>query len=313
MIKVSKVGPGGLSRRSFLTGTLTSGVLWSVCEPLPLEQVDRCRLQEPVFYFAVKWGMIREELSIMDKFRLLKDLGYDGVHIDDPFRVPAEEARRAAERTGIIIHGVVDPTHWSIRLSDPRVEVREQALRDLRRCIELAYAYGGSDVLLVPGHGADGTEQEVAQRAAEQIQKALPLAAKLGIRILIENVWNRFLYDHDGPADQSAKRLAAFVDRLNSPWVGVFFDVGNHRKYGKPSQWVRELGSRIVKLDIKDYDTRTDRWVEIGEGTVDWDEVRQALAELNFHGWATAEVGGGDRKRLAVIREQMEKVLRGKA
>ena len=305
-----------MDRRNFLRCGVVGSVIWSVTEatvPAQAESTSGPKNHlppgKPVIYTAVKWSMIREKLSIEDKFRLLKDLGFDGVHIDDPFHVDPRVAVRAAEKTGIMIHGVVDPTHWRYRLSDPNPAIRERALHDLLRCIELSHAYGGNGVLLVPGHGKDGPEEVVAQRALEQIQKALPLAAKLGVRILIENVWNHFLYDHNGPANQSARRLVEFIDRANSPWVGSFFDIGNHRKYGVPSQWIRELGLRIVKLDVKDYDTRTQKWAEIGEGTVDWENVRIELAKLNFHGWATAEVGGGDRKRLAKIREQMRKVL----
>lgn len=311
MKKSSLVQGSKINRRSFIKNGIGSLALISITKFSLNGQGEQpaSTLSKPVIYYALKWGMIREELGIEDKFKMLKDIGYDGVHIDDPFNVDPIQARRAAEKTGIIIHGVVDPTHWQIRLSDPNPTVRERALNDLIRCIRLAYEFGGSDVLLVPGHGQDGTQEEVASRAIEQIQKALPIAAKLGIRILIENVWNSFLYIHDGPANQTAEQLAAFVDRINSPWVGVFFDVGNHRKYGVPSQWIKQLGNRIVKLDIKDYDTRTDRWVDIGEGTVDWENVKEALAQINFHGWATAEVGGGDRKRLVRILEQMKRVL----
>ena len=51
--------------------------------------------------------------------------------------------------------------------------------------------------------------------------------------------------------------------------------------------------------------------VDIGEGTVDWPEVCKALGEINFHGWVTAEVGGGDRARLKKIKEQMDQVFSG--
>ena len=93
------------------------------------------------------------------------------------------------------------------------------------------------------------------------------------------------------------------------PWVGSYFDIGNHRKYATPSQWIRQLGRRIVKLDVKDFNHQTNQWAEIGEGTVDWDNVRAELAKINYCGWATAEVGGGDRKRLKTIKEQMDRVL----
>lgn len=265
-----------------------------------------------VVYKSLKFGMFNEKgLSILDKFKILKDLGYDGVELDSPGGQNKKECRDASEKTGLIIDGVVDSTHWQIRLSAKDAATRERGLKDLLTAIEECHYCGGTSVLLVAGHGQDGTQEEVAARSAEQIQKALPLAAKLGVFILIENVWNHFTYDHNGPGDQTADAYAAFIDRCNSPWVGAQYDIGNHRKYGVPSQWLKTLGHRAVKLDAKDFNHTTNQWADIGEGTVDWDNVRAELAKLNFHGYAAAEVGGGDRNRMKVVKEQMDKVFGG--
>ncbi|MCP4451502.1 MAG: sugar phosphate isomerase/epimerase, partial [Planctomycetes bacterium] len=40
-----------------------------------------------------------------------------------------------------------------------------------------------------------------------------------------------------------------------------------------------------------------------------WHDVRQALKDIGFSGWATAEVGGGDLKRLTQVRKQMQKAF----
>lgn len=304
------------NRRSFLksaaagAGTVL-GAAWA--GPAPAAAADKpvpaTAAGRPKFFKSVKWGMINEKLSVEDKFKLLQDLGFDGAELDSPGGVDKEAAIEASHKTGLPIHGVVDSTHWRIRLSDPNPEVRARGLRDLQTAIRDSHRCGGSAVLLVPGHGQDGTHAEVAARSLEQIQKAIPLAAKLGVRILIENVWNHFCYQHDGPGDQSADQLVAFIDAANSPWVGSYFDIGNHRKYTAPSKWIRQLGHRIVKVDVKDFNHHTNKWADIGEGTVDWDNVRTELGRLNFCGWATAEVGGGDRKRLAQIKAQMDRVL----
>ena len=39
------------------------------------------------------------------------------------------------------------------------------------------------------------------------------------------------------------------------------------------------------------------------------EKVRAALGAVGFTGWATAEVGGGDVRRLTTVREQMQKAL----
>lgn len=260
---------------------------------------------------SLKIGMVNVPGNLNEKFKVVKDCGFDGIEFNSPDKFNLEEALEASDKVGLPIHGVVNSTHWSIRLSDPDPEVRAKGLESLQTAIRDSYALGGSSVLLVPGRVSDPekeNQQQVWDRSIEQIQKALPLASKLGVHILIENVWNGFCYIHDGPNDQTADKLAEYIDTINSPWVGSYFDIGNHQKYGKPAQWIRTLGRRIVKLDVKDWGVNNG-FSKIGEGDVDWSDVRAALAEINFYGWSTAEVKGGDAKRLAEVARNMDRVL----
>ncbi|MDB4537304.1 sugar phosphate isomerase/epimerase, partial [Akkermansiaceae bacterium] len=185
-------------------------------------------------------------------------------------------------------------------------------LTGLKTCISESHALGGSSVLLVPGVvGKDVTHQQAWDRSIEGIKQALPLAARLGIHILIENVWNGMFYDPKGPNTQSAEQLAKYLDEINSPWVGSYFDIGNHQRFGKPAEWIRTLGKRIVKLDVKDWGVKGG-FGKIGEGDVDWPAVRSALRDINYTGWATAEVGGGKKERLAEVLKNMQTHLLGK-
>jgi L-ribulose-5-phosphate 3-epimerase len=258
-------------------------------------------------YKTLKIGMVNLPGSLTDKFTVLKEVGFDGVEMDSP-GMDVEATRRAIAESGLPVDGTVCSTHWNVRHSDPNPETRAKALADLQKAIRDTHAVGGHTVLLVVGHGNDGSEREVWDRSIANIRLALPLAAKLGIYIAVENVWNHFLYQHDGPDDQSAEPLRDYIDELNSPWVGVQFDIGNHQKYSKPAQWIHTLGRRIVKLDAKDWGVEAG-WAKIGEGDVDWPAVRQALLDIGFSGWAAAEVAGGGRERLAEISRNMDRVF----
>jgi hexulose-6-phosphate isomerase len=258
-------------------------------------------------YKTLKIGMVDLPGSLTDKFKVLKEVGFDGVEMDAP-GMNVEATRAAIAESGLPVDGTVCSTHWNVRHSDPNPATRAKALADLETALRDTHAVGGHTVLLVVGHGKDGTEREVWDRSVANIRLALPLAARLGVYIAIENVWNHFLYQHDGPADQTADKLRDYVDELNSPWVGVQFDIGNHQKYGKPAEWVRTLGRRIVKLDVKDWGIKAD-WARIGDGDVDWPAVRQALLEIGYTGWAAAEVEGGGRDQLQDISQRMDRVL----
>jgi len=249
---------------------------------------------------------------LTEKFKLLKEVGFEGIDIDSPQNV--DEVRRARDESGLVVHGVVDYVHWKQALSDPDPEVRAQGVAVLKQCLTDCKAYGGTSVLLVPAVvKKDVSYAEAYTRSQAEIKKVLPVAEELGIKILLENVWNNFLL--------SPLETARYIDELESPWVGSYFDVGNVVRYGWPEHWIRILGSRIGKLDIKEYDRKiaNDSGVykgfsaELGDAAdgCDWPAVLTALKEIGYSGWATAEVRGGDKNRLVEISQRMDTIFTG--
>lgn len=241
---------------------------------------------------AVKYHMVTDDSSVRDKFEMLKDLGFDGVEIRTRDKVDRTDALRASEATGLPIHGVINS-------SDP----------DIKSAVELAKYFGGTSVLIVVPTDAKGSYLANYKQRQDIIRRAIPTAEKHGIKILIENVWASFLNE--------PLSMARFVDELESPMVGVYFDVGNNIRWGYAGHWIEVLGKRIGKLDIKEYDRKLQNSeglragfnTEIGEGSVDWQRVRSELKKIHYTGWATAEVKGGGRERLADIARRMNNVL----
>jgi hexulose-6-phosphate isomerase len=259
---------------------------------------------------AVKFGMVHGDATIGEKFAILKELGYDGVELDSPGNFDHDDVLAARDATGLTIHGVVCSEHWRSPLSHSDASVRERCLQALMTAIRDAKLLGGTTVLLVPAVVNKEISYDAAwERSVAEIRNALPLAKELGVQILFENVWNSFLL--------SPLEAARYVDAFESDSVGWYFDVGNIVNYGWPEQWVRILGKRIVKLDIKEFSRkkRDDEGLwrgfdsHIGEGDCDWPAVMAALDEIGFQGWATAEVGGGDRERLADIAGRMDRIF----
>lgn len=298
------------SRRRFIStvagssAVVAAASLFSRSESVAQEA--ETQRQDPVVLRSVKWGMIQTEGNVLDKFQLCKELGYDGMELISPTKLSAEKIRAASESTGMPVHGLVDMKHWEVRLSSPDSAVRQRGQQFLDQAIRDAKAFGGDTVLLVPGKvaGDDETHDHVWNRSIVEIRKSIPLAARLGVRILIENVWNGFCETPD--------QLKDYVDEIGSPWVGVYFDIGNARKFAPSEQWIETLGSRIVKLDIKDWSKdwpKNSGFCKIGDGDVDWKAVNESLAKIGFSGWSTAEVQGGDRDRLVDIAQRMDRVL----
>lgn len=257
---------------------------------------------------TLKHGMVQGSGSVIDKFRAAKEAGFDGIELDSP-GIDIDATRKAIAETELPVDGSVCSTHWKITHTSPDAAVRAQALADLMTALKQTHAVGGHTVLLVVGVGKDGPEQEIWSRAVNNIRQAIPLAARLGVTIAIENVWNEFLYQHNGPNNQTADKFVKFVDEFNSPFVGMQFDIGNHWKYGDPAAWIRALGKRIVKLDIKGFSRATDKFSDITEDDIDWADVRMSLDDISFEGWVAAEVNGGNLARLKKVAQQMDDAL----
>ncbi len=283
-----------IDRRTFLHSTLATTAA--------LAAGAAAEEKKPKLKLAVKYTMIQIKGSIEEKFELIKSLGFQGVEVDSPNNIDKDEAVKARDKTGIVIHGVIDSVHWQDTLSHPDEKVRAKGLAALRGALYDAKIYGADTVLLVPGVvNKEVTYEQCWQRSSEEVRKAIPTAEKNNVKIAIEVVWNNFLTTPD--------QLVEYVDQFKTPYVGAYFDCSNMIKYGvKSGDWIRKLGKRMLKFDFKGY-SKSKQWVPIGEGDEDWPDVLKALAEVGYNGWATAEVRGGGRKELQDVAERMKRVL----
>jgi len=314
-------GTSSLSRRSVLA--LGAGSVAAVVSGAPAAHAAEASGSGIVtppegkrILLSCKLGMIPKELSGKklsgtDRLRMAGEAGFDGVDFDQAGEFTAEQVREAVRESGVFVHNAINHAHWSQRLTSAKEEERARGRANIEHCIRVSHAAGGSGVLIVVGRGGDGPTDVIEQRAREEIKKMLPLAASLGQMILFENVWNQMMYEHNAPPEQGAERFVQFVDSFNSPWVGMYYDIGNHWKYGQPGEWIRTFGHRCVKLDVKGFSRAKNKFVDITSADDDlpWDQVRKALDDIGFTGWATAEVGGGNVERLTLVREQMEKAF----
>lgn len=257
---------------------------------------------------TLKIGMVGIKGSLTEKFQAAKEAGFDGIEMNSP-GMEVAPTKAAIAASGLPVDGTVCSTHWQIRHTSSKPEDRQKALKHLTDAIRDTHAVGGNSVLLVVGHGQDGPQAEIWERSIDNISKAIPVAARYGIHIAIENVWNQFLYQHGGNSNQSADLFIKYVDELASPWVGMQFDIGNHWKYGSMGDWIRALDHRVIKLDLKGFSRAEGKFKKIGEGDLDWADVREALLEINYYGWAAAEVGGGEMDRLKEISANMDRVF----
>ena len=262
---------------------------------------------------AVEYNMLPTNLSIVERFQLAKDCGFERIECPTTRdQGDAEKMKAASEKTGLPIHSVMNMDHWEYPFSSADPAVVERSLEGARVSMHNAHLWGASTVLLVPAVvNAQTTYKEAYERSQVAIRKLIPLADELNVTLALEEVWNKFLL--------SPLEFARYIDEYRSPRVRAYFDVGNVVLYGYPQDWIRVLGKRIAKLHIKDFSFRrqpgTDNsvaaWVALGEGDIDWTAVYAALRDVGYEGTATLELDPGDGAYLKEMRRRFGLILSG--
>jgi len=257
---------------------------------------------------AVLVSMLPKELPIADRFALARDVGFVAteVHtVNDPREADAMKA--ASEKTGLKIHSVMNSDHWKFPLSSGDPAVVSKSVAGMETSLKNAALFGAGTVLLVPAVVDPQTSYAEAWKRSQQVirDRILPLATELKVVVAVEEVWNKFLL--------SPLEFAQYVDEFKSPFLKAYFDVGNIVFYGYPQDWIRTLGPRIARVHLKDFKrgNGTFEWKNIGEGDIDWIAVRQALNEINYDGYMTTEIDGGDKAYLQDVSQRLDRFLAG--
>lgn len=259
---------------------------------------------------AILLSMLPRDLSYEARFALAREVGFEAIEMptvsDDS---AAETIAAASQKTGLRVHSVMNSGHWNNPVSSPDPAVVDKCVEGMHTSIRNAQLWGADTVLLVPAVVDETTGYRDAWTRSVAVirERILPYAEQRKVIVGIEEVWNKFLL--------SPIEMAQYVDDFKSPWVSAYFDVGNVVMYGYPHDWIRTLGTRINKVHLKDF--KMDRkastygFVHLGEGDIDWPEVRKALHEVGYDGYVTPEIRGGDRAYLADVAARIDRILAG--
>ena len=255
-------------------------------------------------------SMLPRQLSFAERFAIVKEAGFEAVEMQTiTAEAEAAEIKEASAKTGLKIHSVMNSDHWRFPLSSGDPEVVAKSVTGMETSIKNAKLWGADAVLLVPAVVDAKTSYRDAWTRSQRVirERLLPLAREQKIIIAVEEVWNKFL--------QSPLEFARYVDEFESPWVKAYFDVGNVVINGYPQDWIRTLGSRIVRIHLKDFKVngrdRTYEFTNLGEGDIDWPETRRALAEIGYSGYVTTEISGGDLAYLKDVSARVDRFIAG--
>jgi sugar phosphate isomerase/epimerase len=222
----------------------------------------------------------------------------------DPIRENAEgrwsDFRSRAEARGVtcvsgmfVTVGEDYSTLESIRRTGGVVpdETWEENWRHIRANAELAAALGLPFVSFHAGFLPHDSADPAFAKLKERITRIAEVFAARDITLGFET------------GQETAGTLAAFLEQLNAPNVGVNFDPANMLLYdkGDPVAALRTLAPWLKQVHLKDaVRTRTPgTWGEevvVGTGEVDWPAFFAVLDELGYSGNLCLEREAGDQR-----------------
>ena len=245
---------------------------------------------------------LTEKLSYQESLRLIAQAGFDGVDCsffdmkgeDSVWNGPgwkslAQELRARGADLGLCFRQAHAPFPSAKADEDYNKVIFPRILRSM----EAAAILGVENIVVHPIHYGSYWENREAQyqRSLDFYRELIPYCKEFGIRVCTENMWSR------DPAKiirdsllSRPEEFCAFVDELDSPWIGACLDIGHAALVGQnPADMVRRMGKRITCLHVHDVDYREDKHTLPFTQELDWEEIAKALGEVGYRGDFTFE------------------------
>ena len=242
------------------------------------------------------------DMKIIDCMKIAKDAGFEGIELalnetgEMGLNSSEEEVlkyKNAASQIGIKISSLATGLYWSYPLTSNNKDTREKAKNIVKKQLNNAAILGVDTILVIPGAvgvdfipGFEVVDYDIAyNRSLEEIKELAYYAESKKVSIGLENVWNKFLL--------SPLEMRDFIDKINSPFVGAYFDVGNVIYSGYPEHWIKILGNRIKKVHFKDYRKDVGNlfgFVDLLSGDVNYPAVVKELQNIGYDSFVTAEM-----------------------
>ena len=234
-------------------------------------------------------------------FRTLKAAGFEGVELNVDgvsnasahsltFETTKEQLKAIkdlSEKYELPVASISTSLYGSHSLCAADAASRDLPRKVMETQLRCADALGADGILIVPGGiGEDCSILKAWELNQETLLSMKDLIEGGSIKVGVENVWNNFFI--------SPMEMARFIDELSIKNLGAYFDVGNVAIFSWPEYWIEALGSRIVKIHVKDFRKsggNAGSFVNLLEGSIRWDYVVKALRAAGYDGYLTAELG----------------------
>jgi 3-dehydroshikimate dehydratase len=221
-----------------------------------------------------------EQLQVLAHhgIRHLEFRAIHGINVLDLSESHHEQFRDLLQQRGFGLSAIGSPI-GKIRITEPF----EDHLRRFDHALALAEFYSTPRIrvfsfYIPPGDDPQRHREEVVSRMRELARRA----AERGVTLFLEN--------EKGIFGDTAERVGAVLDAVDSPALAHAFDPANYVEVGQPiaEAW-RRLGPRVRHLHVKDYDPATHRNVPAGSGRGEIPELLRWAVEAGYDGFAVLE------------------------
>ena len=243
-----------------------------------------------------------------DALPLAASLGFAGVEFSISARDPdgnvlAEEAgwellKRQSAETGVAVCSLCVGSLGGMLTGD-RAE-RAQGIRVATDMIAAAAELDGRLILCAMDAPPEQPYEESFARWVDGFSEIMPAAEQAGVVMAPESVGRTH--------PQSVERFRRLVAAVDSPQIGVYFDVGNAHTQGfDPAADLRALGGLVSQIHTKE----PEQIPLMGTGPLDWDAIFAAIEAICYDGWLVLETATGDDAHASAVynREFLERRL----
>jgi len=226
------------------------------------------------------------DATLAEATALGRSWGYAGVELRLIDGQLIDSSISAAER--LRVKQTIAATRLPIVSADSSIILTgQEAGPELRRFLELANDWESPIIRIYGGLLAEEPETRRTQMeaAAGVLEKAIPLAERLGVAIAIET--------HD--SFSASLVVAELLAMVQSKWVGALWDTHHpHRMDERPAEVYEHIGSRVLHVQVKDARRSAAHkggWqlVPLGEGEVPVREIIRLLAAGGYGGYISVE------------------------
>jgi len=164
---------------------------------------------------------------------------------------------------------------------------REDAVRYLKICLDMAKEMGSDYMLTSPANGGYlATNAELWPRLEKTIRELVSHAEKVGVKLVVET-----LTPYESNFFTRANDLVELFNHINSPFlVGMCDVVPPFVQHESIMAYFDKLGEKMYHIHIVDGEQGTDSHIMPGEGAIPLPELFYELKEVGYKGTATLEL-----------------------